>query len=129
MAGRNHITDAELEVLKSLWASGGSTIREITDQIYPGGGTSAYATVQKLLERLEAKSAVTRSPAGRAYRYEPAVDRDELVADRLEETADRLCEGSFTPLVAQLVDSRRLGADEIADLRRLIDRLEREQKR
>ncbi len=121
-----HVTDAELEVLKVLWDAGLSTIREITDRIYPDGGTSHYATVQKLLERLETKQFVRRRSGGRANRYLATVGRDRLVASRLEETAARLCEGSFTPLVAQLVDSRRLGADDLAALRGLVDRLERE---
>ena len=50
-----NIPDAELEVLKALWKSGPATIRELTARIYPQGGTSAYSTVQKLLERLIAQ--------------------------------------------------------------------------
>ena len=34
------VTDAELAVLKRLWAAGSATIRDITDALYPGGGAS-----------------------------------------------------------------------------------------
>ena len=66
---RDHVTDAELTVLKALWERGASTIRELTDALYPGGGAAHYATVQKLLERLEAKTCVKRRPRGRVNVY------------------------------------------------------------
>ena len=47
---RTDVTDAELAVLKELWAEGPSTIRKLADRLYPGGTTSHYATVQKLLD-------------------------------------------------------------------------------
>ena len=34
---KHNVTDAELAVLKELWALGPSTIRELTDRLYPGG--------------------------------------------------------------------------------------------
>ena len=52
-AKRPDVPDAELAVLKALWDQGEATIREIADRLYPGGETSHYATVQKLLDRLE----------------------------------------------------------------------------
>ena len=69
------VTDAELGVLKTLWDQGSSTIRELTDRLYPDGGTAHYATVQKLLERLEGKSCVTRRAEGRRGVYSAAVER------------------------------------------------------
>ena len=53
-------TDAELAVLQVLWDQGPVTVRTITDVIYPKGTASHYGTVQKLLERLEAKGFVNR---------------------------------------------------------------------
>lgn len=119
-----HVTDAELEVLRVLWDRGPSTTRELTERTYPEAGAAQVATVQKLLERLEAKRFVRRRPDARPRRFEAIVDRDALVARRLEETAERLCEGSFTPLVAQLVDARRLRDEDISALRELVDRLD-----
>ena len=49
------LPDAELAVLQQLWERGPATIRQLTDALYPEGTDAYYATVQKLLERLEAK--------------------------------------------------------------------------
>ena len=121
---RRNVTDAELEVLKLLWGRGPSTIRQLTDRLYPDGGIAHYATVQKLLERLEAKAHVRRRLEGRVNVFRAVVDRQGLIADRLRETADRLCEGSLTPLLTQLVGNADLSRAEVAQLRELVEHLE-----
>jgi len=119
------VTDAELAVLKILWERGRSTIREITDLLYPEGETAHYATVQKLLERLQAKACVRRRPQGRGHVYSAAIERDELIARRLRHTADRLCEGSLTPLLTHLVGATKLSRDELAALREIVESRQR----
>lgn len=120
----SRVTETELSVLKALWAEGAATIRTLTDRLYPDGGTSEYATVQKLLDRLAAKGCVTRERRDRVNVYSPAVERDDLVARRLRETADQLCDGSLTPLLTQLVSDASLSREELAALRALVDREE-----
>jgi len=122
-----HVTDAEREVLLALWDAGPSTIRTLTDRLYPGGSSSEYATVQKLLERLEDKGHVTRRAEGQRNVYSARVKREQLVAQRLRDTADELCDGSLTPLITQLVSSARLTREELVELRRLVDRLARKE--
>ena len=119
------VTDAEREVLRALWEQGPATIRALADELYPGGSTSEYATVQKLLERLSDKGHVSRRTDGRQHVWSAAVRREELVARRLRDTADELCDGSLTPLLTQLVSTARLTRVELAELRRLVDRLAR----
>lgn len=114
------VTDTELSVLKALWDSGSSTIRELTDGLYPGGGASHYATVQKLLDRLQSKGYVTHRRVDRVNHYAPRVDRNGLVAERLRQTVDALCDGSWTPLVTQLIESGRISESELDDMRRLL---------
>jgi BlaI family transcriptional regulator, penicillinase repressor len=119
------VTDAELDVLRGLWDDGPATIRTLADRLYPGGGTSEYATVQKLLERLEDKGHVSHTAGGRQNQYSARVQRDDLVARRLRDTAEQLCDGSLTPLLTHLVSAGRLSRDELLELRRLVDRLSR----
>ena len=119
------VTDAELGVLRALWDLGPTTIRSLTDRIYPDGGPSEYATVQKLLERLEDKGHVGHRLEGRQNVYAARLGREDLVARRLRETADTLCDGSMTPLLTHLVTAGRLSADELGELRRLVDALAR----
>lgn len=115
------ITDAELSVLQALWDRGSATIRQLSDVLYPDGGGVQYATVQKLLERLEAKDFVKRDRSATVHVFTPAVDRDELIGRRLRSLAEQLCGGSLTPLLTHLVKTRRLTPRERAELRALIE--------
>lgn len=120
---RPDVTDTELSVMKSLWEQGPSTIRELADILYPDGETAHYATVQKLLERLSAKAYVRRRRRGRVYIYVSVVDKDELIDRRLRNTADKLCDGSLTPLLTHLVDTSDLSTEDLSAVRELVDRL------
>jgi predicted transcriptional regulator len=122
MKSRRHaVSPTELELLKVLWELGPSTIRSLTERLYPRGGTAHYATVQKLLERLEAKRCVRRRAAERAHVFVAAVDRPTLIARRLRETAEELCDGSLAPLLTHLVDATKLTTEELAALRELVE--------
>jgi predicted transcriptional regulator len=123
---RQDVTERELAVLQLLWNGGAATIRRLADALYPGGGAAEYATVQKLLDRLEGKGCVRRDRRGPAHTFTAALGRDELIGRRLRDMAEKLCGGSLTPLLTHLVRTRRLTADERRELRSLIDELERE---
>ena len=122
------ITDAELAVLQVLWDRGRETIRELTNSLYPAGTGVHYATVQKLLERLEAKKFVKRDRAAWPHQFEPLIGRDDLISRRLQLTADKLCEGALAPLLTNLVKATQLSAEERQSLRALLDDLDREPK-
>jgi BlaI family penicillinase repressor len=118
------ITDAELSVMQVLWDHGPAPIRRIADVLYPEGRTSQYATVQKLLERLEEKECVRRDRSAAIHMFAATVDRDELVGRRLQAVAEKLCGGSWTPLLTHLVQHQKLSANERQTLRKLIEDLD-----
>ncbi len=123
-----HVTDAELAILEQLWRSGESSVRGLADRLYPGGGNSEYATVQKLCERLLAKGYIASDRSQRPRIYRAAVEREQLIGRDLESVADRFCRGSVLPLITHLVDNGDLSSDEIDSLREQIERLDRDQK-
>jgi predicted transcriptional regulator len=118
------VTDAELAVLQLLWDHGPATIRELTEALYPDGTAAQYATVQKLLDRLETKGCVRRERTPGAHLFAAALERGELIGRRLQDVAEKLCGGSLTPLLTHLVRARRLSARERRELRDLIDELD-----
>src|SRR5262245_51573303 len=93
------VADAELAVLDALWDRGPSTIRQLADVLYPTGRVSHYATVQKLLERLESKGLVARDREGYAHVFRQLITREEFAARQLQATADKICGGSLIPLL------------------------------
>jgi BlaI family transcriptional regulator, penicillinase repressor len=119
------VTEAELSLLQALWDSGPATIRQLVERVYGQDGPSVYATVQKLLDRLEAKGCVRRDRGGAVHVFQAAIDRDELIGRRLRAVADALCGGSLTPLLTHLVEGQGLSAKERKELQALIHRLDR----
>jgi len=114
-------TETELSVLEVLWSEGSSTIRQITDSIYDQGTTSEYATVQKLLDRLQDKGCVTKRKRGNTNSYVAKVSREELIGSGLETLAEKLCSGSLTPLLVHLTEKAKLSKSDRDMLRDLID--------
>jgi BlaI family penicillinase repressor len=117
------VTKAELGVLQVLWNHGSQTIREVAAILDAPNQDVYYATVKKLLERLDAKGFVRREPKGIAYLYAATVDRDELVGQRLRVLSESLCDGSVTPLLTQLARHERLNKKQQAALMALISEL------
>ena len=129
--GRNpqDVTEAELSVLRVLWQSGPATIRQITEQVYPQNSESDYATVKKLLSRLERKKCVRRDRTQIAHLFEPLVTLDDLVGRRLQVLADNLCDGSRTPLLMHLLRTDEITAEQQQQLRDLVDQLSASKRR
>jgi BlaI family transcriptional regulator, penicillinase repressor len=123
MMGRpaQDITESELGVLRILWDQGNATIRQLTDVLYPGGGAALYATVQKLLDRMEAKGYVRRDRSLYVHVFAAGLDRDELIGRRLRSLAETLCDGSLTPLLTHLARAKDLSAEDRMALRTMID--------
>jgi BlaI family penicillinase repressor len=124
------VTDTELAILQVLWDQGPCTRRQITDVLYPQGGPAQYATVQKLLERLEAKGFVNATNRGQPIlRFAVTVDRDELISRKLLDVAEKLCGGSVTPLLMNLVRAQSLTRHQLDELRSFLKDLRLQGKR
>jgi BlaI family penicillinase repressor len=118
------VSEAELEVLKVLWEQSSGTVREINAVLLKQGRQWAYTTVQTLLHRLESKGHVHSDKSGSTHVYRATISRDDLLSSRLRDLADQFCDGTASPLLLALLGDSRLTADEIKQLRKLLDRLE-----
>jgi BlaI family transcriptional regulator, penicillinase repressor len=123
-ARKPSISETELEVLKEIWDHGRGTVREINTRLRKRGRRWAYTTVLTLLQRLESKGYVASDKSGLAHVFAPAVSRDNLLHQRLNDLANQLCEGAATPLVLALVEGHRYTTQELQQFRHLLDRLE-----
>jgi predicted transcriptional regulator len=119
MADRPGLSEAEMEVLKALWANGPGTVRELNELL--AGRRWAYTTVLTLLQRLVAKGYAAREAAGVAHVFRAVVTREEVLERRLKETANELCDGSAAPLLLALVQGNTFSPEELARFRRLLD--------
>ena len=122
LVDRIRLTDAEFAVLNALWEGGPQTIRELTETLYPAGTDSDYATVQKLLERLETKSCASRDRSRTAHVFSATLERGDLIDAQLQNVADKLCEGSLTPMLMHLVQGAKLTKRQRDTIREFLDK-------
>src|SRR5437879_5421034 len=122
--GPANITEAEWAVLEVLWDNGPATVRQLTDVLYPQGGPSEYATVHKLLERLDGKDCVRRKRHEGLFVFEASRPRDDLVGEQFEALIGKIGGGSLQPLLSTLVRNRRVTAEELRELLALVERLD-----
>jgi BlaI family transcriptional regulator, penicillinase repressor len=116
-----NVTETELAILDVLWKQGPSTIRQISEILYPKGKFSQYATVQSLLQRLESKGYVARDRSAFVHVFRAKVKRSSVIGQQLQVVADKLCEGSLAPLLLQLAEKTRLTEQQREILRKLLD--------
>lgn len=78
--------ELELELLEYLWQTGEADVNE--SHLAVGKPRKITAnTIGSALERLYKKELVTRRKVSHAYRYRPAIDRDEFAARRVLDAA------------------------------------------
>jgi BlaI family penicillinase repressor len=126
MAKRSPVSDAELEVLKVLWAEGPATVRDVGESLRRQRRRLAYNTVLTLLSRLREKGYVAADRRDTAHLFRAKVTREDLIGSTLTALADRVCDGTASPLVSALVRGQRFSPEEIAHFRKLLDDLEAE---
>ncbi|MFO0919583.1 MAG: BlaI/MecI/CopY family transcriptional regulator [Planctomycetaceae bacterium] len=114
----------ELEILEILWRTGGATIAETHAALPRAVG---YTTVQTRLNRLVEKELVRRVGLHPA-KYEPVIQPADVSRGDLDVLVRRVTGGQVVPLVAHLVKDRRLTAEEIRELKQLIDEAEKAQR-
>ncbi len=118
-------TPAELQVLRILWGKGPSTVRDVHEALYSGTDT-AYTTTLKLMQNLHAKGLVERDEAQRQHVYSAVAKEDDTLQGVLRGLIDRAFDGSAAALAMHALEAKPASREELADLKELIKRLERQ---
>lgn len=117
------ISEAESVVMEVLWQRSPQSAEDVAAAVAESQQWQE-ATVKTLLNRLLNKGAIEAVKDGRRYLYSPKLQRRDWVLDESENLLARLFDGRVAPLVAHFSEHRKLGADDVAELRRLVDSLE-----
>jgi predicted transcriptional regulator len=114
-------TDAELAILRVLWAHGPSTVRDVQEQLDTDQG---YTTVLKHLQLMLDKDLVTRDESGRAHVYAPAVAEADTQRRLVDDLLDRAFGGSAQQLVMRALSTEDVSRDELNQIRDLLAQLD-----
>jgi predicted transcriptional regulator len=114
----------ELEILEMLWRRQPVSISQAHEAL---GRRIGYTTVQTRLNRLVEKK-LARKTGSHPALYRAAINPEEVSRQDLDLLVDRVTSGRVAPLVAHLVKDRRLSAEEIQELKQLIEEVERQNR-
>ena len=121
------ISEAESMVMDVLWQRSPLSAEEVVAALAPHQDWQE-ATIKTLLNRLLNKGAIEASKDGRRYLYSPVLRREAWVLEESESLLSRLFDGRVAPLVAHFSQHRKLSADDVAELRRLLESLSDESR-
>ncbi len=117
------ISTAESVVMGALWAREPLSAEDIAAEVAEGQGWTE-ATVKTLINRLLNKGAIGAERDGRRYLYRPLLARDSWLEAESRGLLDRLFDGRLAPLVSHFSEKGALTAEDIAELKKLIEGFE-----
>ena len=118
-------TDAELAILRVLWRRGPSTVKDVHEELDRRAPTG-YTTTLKQLQIMTEKGLVTRDDSQRAHLYAARLAEEQTQSQLVGDLLDRAFAGSASRLVQRALSSRPASAEELAEIRQLLDELEGE---
>ena len=116
------LTAAEAEVMNVVWERSATSISDIVEQL---PRSLAYTTVMTTVRILEDKGFIANcGKRGRAFLYKAAVERNRVSGLMSHEIAKRLFRGSLKSLVLNLVQDKTVSADDLAEVKQMIEEIE-----
>ncbi len=123
-----HPTQLELQILKLLWQRSPLPVREVRQALIEAGRDVAHTSVITTLNAMTRKKYLRRSMQGNACMFAPRISRENVQGGMLSDMVNRVYDGSAKELVLGLFDCGELDAEDLKELRALINRKTKEQK-
>jgi predicted transcriptional regulator len=120
-------TEAELAILRVLWDRGPSTVRDVQQTLEDERGTG-YTTALKLLQIMTEKGLVRRDDRQRTHVYEAVLPAEATQRQLVRDLLDRAFGGSARQLVMQALSAERASKADLAEIRKLLDTLEKKKE-
>jgi BlaI family transcriptional regulator, penicillinase repressor len=117
-------TDGELLILRVLWQRGGQTVGQIREQLVKDQNVS-HQSVQSRLDIMEKKGYVLCNSRQRPYLYHAHISEDSTRSRLLKDMIRRVFGGSAKSLVMHTLAEGRTTPEELAEIRKHLDELER----
>jgi predicted transcriptional regulator len=121
-----HPTELELVILKTMWLNSPRTVEDVRAALAGVGRDLAYSSVITVMNIMVRKQYLRRTKVGRSFEYEPLLEGRDVSRRLLDDLVNRVFDGSAKAVVLELLETSDVGDDELAEVRRLIDRRRKE---
>ena len=113
-------TDAELEILTTLWSIGSGTVRDV-HSVINRRRSAEYSTLLKFMQIMTEKGLVVVDQSQRAHVYTAAKPREYTQRQLAGDLLQRVFSGSAKGLFVGALSARKTSKKELAELRKLLD--------
>ncbi|MCP9234803.1 BlaI/MecI/CopY family transcriptional regulator [Lewinella sp. JB7] len=121
-------TEGELAILGVLWRRGAATVREVNDRLNEDSDKSiGYTTTLKLMQLMADKGLVSRDTSARSHVYTATAERERTQQGLLRRFVESTFGGSRTQLVLRALGEGSASPAELAQIKQLIEQLEKEE--
>ncbi|MEL6647244.1 MAG: BlaI/MecI/CopY family transcriptional regulator [Pseudomonadota bacterium] len=117
----NLLTDVELEFMTALWALGRGSVRDVLTRLPEERGL-AYTSGATVLRILEEKGFVTSRKKSKNLVYTPLLAKDDYQMRSLKNLSRTLFDDTPASLVARIVDDAGLTAQDLEEIRAMVER-------
>ena len=115
-------TELELQILKILWDRSPLPVRKVRQALSAVGRELAHTSVITTLNTMVAKKYLKRKMQGIACLFAPRVTREAVSEEMLGDVINRVFDGSASAVMLSLFNRDEISADELKELRALINR-------
>ncbi len=122
-----HPTEAELRILKVLWQESPKTVDEVRLILAADDRELTHSSVITLMNIMVRKGYLKREKRGRAFEFTPLVEAQKVGKNLLGDLVERVFDGSAHSVMLELLESHDIDSDEIKEIRKLINRIDKEQ--
>jgi predicted transcriptional regulator len=127
MKATKTIGDQELALLRYVAEQGAVTVAQAVEGFGAARGL-ARSTVLTMMERLRAKGHLERRQVEHVFQYSSPASPGELLHGAVRSFVERTLEGSVSPFVSYLVETAEVSDGELAELERLVAKLQSQRK-
>jgi predicted transcriptional regulator len=113
------LTEAELRLMRLLWARGESAVSDLVAAM-PEGETLAYTSVLTTVRIMEQKGYVRHRQEGRAFLYSPCFEEQEASRSEIRHMMQRFFGNSRERLLLSLLGDEEIDPEELQRLKEAI---------
>ena len=124
----DHLGELQRSVMEVVWELGEATVQDVRKGL-KRRKRLAYTTVLTVLQKLEKLGLLRHRAEGKTYVYLPTQTVEEAGTNSLRQFIDRMFQGDPLLLFQRLMDDEKLSAEEIAGLRKMLNRRRRKERR
>lgn len=115
------ISDAELRIMRVLWACSPLTANEVVKALSSETDWN-HRTIRTLLARLAKKQALGVSKEGREFQYVPLVAEAEVLKSERTTFVRRVYNGAVLPMLAAFLEDEHLSEGDVERLKHILDK-------